>query len=78
MIYVKPVEGRRLRDPFTHIFVPEHGRWVDESDHFWASALHMGDLEAATPPEAHEVPGGSDEPIGPTQERDPFADIVKG
>lgn len=48
-MFVKPVEGRAVRDPFTHAPVPPGGRHVEASA-YWLRRLRDGDVEQAEPP----------------------------
>ena len=54
-MYVKPAEGREVRDPVTQHALPPEGREVP-SDTFWLRRLRDGDVEKATPPETGEQP----------------------
>ena len=49
-MYVKPAEGRALRDPQTRRLLPAESRQVPD-DIFWQRALADGDVVACDPPE---------------------------
>jgi len=48
-MFVKPVEGREVRDPVTQQPVPPEGREVPDTA-FWNRRVRDGDLKDATPP----------------------------
>jgi len=49
MMFIKPVEGRRLKDPDTCVLVPEAGRYVPKSG-YWLRRLEAGDCKKAKAP----------------------------
>ena len=48
-MFVKPVEGRMIRDPVSFVPVPPEGREVTETD-YWLLAVRDGDLQLVEPP----------------------------
>lgn len=52
MIYVKPGEGRSIRDPNSYLPMPAEGQFVDAGDTYWLSLLRFGDVVVADPPSA--------------------------
>lgn len=55
-IYVKPVEGRLVRDPLTQQVLPAHGQRVVSST-FWQRRIVKGDVvEVAEPAPARTAP----------------------
>jgi len=46
MIFVKPVEGRRCKDPITCLLIPEAGRNVPKNS-YWLKRLERGDCVSA-------------------------------
>lgn len=48
-MYVKPVEGRQVRDPLTRQVVPPEGRAVPRES-YWVRRVNDGDLVEASAP----------------------------
>lgn len=61
MLYLKPCEGRRVRDPEipTRILPPEGDFKPDNS--FWQRRLRDGDVVEATPPSQPKAPKAAKE-----------------
>lgn len=59
MIFVKPVEGRRVRDPLipTRVLPPEGDMKHDNA--FWRLRIAQGDVVIATAPEETPAPKAS-------------------
>lgn len=57
-MYVKPAEGRALRDPQTRRLLPVEGRQVPD-DIFWQRALADGDVVACDAPEEVALEAGA-------------------
>lgn len=47
MVY--PAPGRRVRDPRTHVLLPETGREVPDHDFYWLRRLRDGDVTTEAP-----------------------------
>ena len=62
LIYVKPVEGRTVRDHRTRLLVPGEGMFVPAGDPHWMASLAFGDLEECDPP-AEPQPETEAEPV---------------
>ena len=43
-MFVKPVEGRAVRDPKSMMLLPAEGREVPDTDAFWARRVRDGDV----------------------------------
>lgn len=56
LIYVRPVEGRTVRDNVTYRAIPPEGQWVQDGDPHYGAYLLYGDLVVAEPP-AEPQPG---------------------
>lgn len=62
LIFVKPAEGRLVRDHRTKLPVPAEGMFVPVGDPHWMASLRFGDLEECDPPEELEVEAAA-EPV---------------
>ena len=51
LIFVKPAEGRLVRDHRTMLPVPKDGQFVVAGDPHWMASLNFGDLVESEPPE---------------------------
>jgi hypothetical protein len=49
-MFVRPVPGVKVRDPYTRLHIPETGIEVSETDTFWARRLADGDVVPAERP----------------------------
>jgi len=58
MVY--PAPGRRVRDPRTHVLLPETGREVPDHDFYWLRRLRDGDVMTEAPLATVEVNRPSD------------------
>lgn len=47
MLFVKPVAGRKVRDPASRLHIPAHGKAVAD-DPYWHRRLKSGDIELTT------------------------------
>lgn len=43
-MFIKPAEGKKIRDPFKKTLLPENGAEVSDSDPFWRRRLRDGDV----------------------------------
>jgi hypothetical protein len=50
LIWVKPVYGRTIRDPNSHLLMPPEGQFVPAGEPHWLQLLRFGDIVEATPP----------------------------
>jgi hypothetical protein len=60
-MFVKPAPGLKVRDPATHVLLPDEGREVpDNTD--WARMLAQGDVVLADPPDPPDPPPEEEAP----------------
>ncbi len=55
LIYVKPAQGRLVREPITNLPMPDEGMFVAESDPHWMQHLRFGDIEVTDAPAAEKA-----------------------
>jgi hypothetical protein len=58
-MFVKPVEGRLVRDPVTKEPLPKSGRYVEDSS-FWRRRIAKGDVELVPEPESKARPSAAE------------------
>lgn len=56
-MFIKPTQGRKVRDPQSRRHIPETGIEVPETDTYWHRRLLDGDVVKASP-DAASVGGG--------------------
>lgn len=49
-MFVKPAPGLLVRDPHSHVHMPEAGRHVPDHDLEWVRLIQFGDVVAADEP----------------------------
>ena len=54
VIFVKPVDGLRVRDPKTRDLLPEHGKRVEMSS-FWARRIEEKSVEVIPTNDKEEI-----------------------
>lgn len=48
-MFIKPVNGKQVPDPFRGGYLPDEGAVVDEYDTYWRRRLNDGDVEEVKP-----------------------------
>jgi len=59
LVFIRPADGRRVRDPDTRVPLPNAGRFVRWTVH-WRRAVEAGDVVLADPP-SNGAPAAAEE-----------------